>query len=262
MELLWESKSKWLAPYCVCALVLGIMFYIKPNNVGWKTVEIILCTEQIIILIEFFLILITRWRIGCRTVATLALIISVVVEGVKGSIHKWYVIIFMLVACEIYMWRLISGIKNCMVVSEYKPYMDEAVKRGKKSYKEYSYGIDEYNSTEGFWGKVKKRKEPDWDKFDKIHGNELFGFNGGLRKDEFIAGKSRIDEINGNITRKNWFLGEDKKLVNEKTTLKRVIDKDKLIVGENSCLSRQEKKMNRQHRNVRKALKKDLKKEI
>lgn len=250
MSLLLESKRMWLLSYIICAIIPCILYKLVWDTEIGKTIGIFFTEIQLVIFIFFWLILIFKWKTGCRLVATIAYLGITTYEGVIGNLCKWYVIILMFLITEIYMLWNLGGVVNCVIANAYKSKLNSGVSLGKTSYDAYVDEVENYNSRNNLdsWRKVKIRKEPDWEMLGfNSSGVEMFYFENailGINTLYWERSELELNKINTRLDEKHRALYNSKAMYEEKELLNQIISKDKEVGVNTSSKEEQVKILN------------------
>lgn len=268
MKLLWESKRAWLLPYIIMWLITGGLYYFKWDNATFRTIGLMIGVIQLIILIEFILIVLFKWMTACRMIGFLVFLGSTIYLGVNKYLSKWYVIIPVFLFLTIYfLWNL-GGVKNCIMANAYKNVLDSRVKNGREMYDLYSAGVDVYNDTNNLtiFGKARTKKRPKWEKMEfSESGLEMFGLINaifGIDTDRWQNNVEKLTRINSRLLDKNQAIVSNLNIREEKNSLERIVGKNNKMKVDNHGLDKQisvlEKKRKKGLKKERKILKRRL----
>lgn len=126
MGLLNESKRMWLLSYIFFAGIIGILYYYQWYSSIGKTVGYILATMQLIMLVEFLLIILFKWTSGCRIIASIVFLSLIIYEGVNDYLTKRYIIIPIFIITEFQQNKGIRVLKNGKTV-EFSPEVSQQI---------------------------------------------------------------------------------------------------------------------------------------
>lgn len=235
MELLFESKRKWLLSYIIGILISGVLYGRLWDYPIARTIGIMLIGNQIIMFVFFWLILIFSWKISRRTIAFLIYLGITIYEGVNGYLIKWYIIVPLFIITEVYMLWNLGGVMNCIVASPYRDRLNGKVDVGRYSYDSYIGDLYEYNVRNGldFFSKVRKRSEPNWEKMAfNYTALDMFCFKEalvGISSSQWDRKESEIDKINSCLSDKLDALDSNQSIHEEKSALDTIRSKAKSV---------------------------------
>ncbi len=138
MVLLNESKRIWLLSYILVTGIIGVLFYFQWNSAIGKTVVYMMAIMQLIILVEFLLIILFEWTSGCRILASIVFFALIIYNRGNDYLTNWYIIIPIFIIAEFYMLWNLGGVENCIIANRYKEVLDKFVSDGISSYGQYS----------------------------------------------------------------------------------------------------------------------------
>ena len=228
MGLLFESKRMWLLSYVICTLIPGALYYCLWDYPIAKTIGIMFIEVQIIMFVFFWLILIFKWKVCCRTIASLIYLGITIYEGVNGNLVKWYIIVPIFLVTEIYMLWNLGGVVNCAIASLYRDRLNGKVNVGRYSYGSYADDLNEYNRRNGlgFFTKVRKKKEPNWKKLGfNYTALEMFYFKDalvGIDSSQWDRKEIKLNKINSRLDDKLGALDSNRSIHEEKSTIDRI----------------------------------------
>lgn len=228
MGLLFESKRMWLLSYVICTLIPGALYYWLWDYPIAKTIGIMFIELQIIMFVFFLLILIFKWKVYCRAIASLVYLGITIYEGVMGNLIKWYIIIPVFLVTEVYMIWNLGGVVNCAIASPYRSRLNAKINVGQDSYGSYAGDLDEYNQRNslGFFSKVRKNREPNWEKLRfNYTALEMFYFENafiGIDSSQLDNKENKLDKINSKLSNKIDVLDSNRSLFEEKNTIDKI----------------------------------------
>lgn len=231
MELLFESKRMWLISYTICTVIPITLYYFLWEYPIARTIGVMCFVTQSIILVFFLLIVIFKWTLGCRTIAFILYLGITIYLGVTGMLVKWYIIIPIFLATDVYMLWNLGGVANCIIAGPYRKRLNEKINTGRGSYGSYAGDIGEYNDRNklGFFTKVRKKREPKWNELGFDSGAlQMFNFWDavlGISSQQWDNKEKKLDRINSRLNDKNSALYNNRSIHEEKACLHRISGK-------------------------------------
>ncbi len=233
MELLSESKRKWLLYYVICTIIPSVLYYFFWDNPIVRTVVIMFIGIQAIIFVFFWLVLIFKWKAHCRMIVTLIYLGFTIYEGINGNLVKWYIIIPTFLFTEVYMLWNLGGVVNCIIASPHRNTLNSKISAGIVLYNKYSGGLDVYNENNGlgFFKKVRKKKAPDWKKLGfNYTALDMFQFDiaiNGIDVLQFEIKEQKLDEIINDIDDKNDVIAGNSRIHDDKVRIDKIYEEAK-----------------------------------
>lgn len=232
MSLLNESKRLWLLSYIICTVIVGFIYFFSWETSSGKTIVLMLMAAQLIIVIIFLFIVSLKWTSGCRIAAFVLFLGLTLVGGIYGYLDKWYIIIFTFVSAGIYMFWILGGVVNCIIVEPYKKKLDILILKGEQAYDYYGSEIDEYNRSNqlGLFKKIRVQEEPQWGKY-YVSGMEMFlgenVFRGSMNTAIFKSHICELEGIDNKLFEKNNALKSNKAIREERDILDKLVKNSK-----------------------------------
>ena len=262
MLMLKETKKSWLVSFIV--IIIIAVFLLFRNNSICTTIAWLIFSSMSITLL-FFLVIVFMKRIkGCRGVALLLFLLITIYEGINNYIEKWYVIIPAFIILCTYMFWYLGGVKNCIIVSMYKMWLEKGIKEAKELYAEYLAGIENYNiMNNGFlFRKIKVSKEPAWERYKlKLTAADMFEINNafvGVDIENMQKKVNKVKSIISNLYDKNEIINSDKSMQKELELMDNIISEHNidLSVQYSDLLSEKKKNVKQTKKTLRKKLEK------
>lgn len=268
MEFLKKCKRMWLLPFVMYLLLALALLYFYQEYSVCKTIALMILITEAIIIFEFLLIILFKWKTWCRRIAIFIFLAVTIYFSIKGYIARWYIIVPISVILLLYMCWILGGIKNCMVASLYMSSLHREITSATQSYGHYFTEVDELNASNnlGFFSKVRKKKEPNWNKY-RFNETDLNMFSistsfQGIDTDRWEKNIKKVKKYNYRLNENISAINIDTSLREELDILKRVIHKREEINADNPDLSEQKDKLNCKKKKNLKQIKKILKKRL
>lgn len=206
MDLLSESKKIWLGSYLFNTLILFLLYRFAWDKSIGKTIGIMFFGMQILIVLFFVKIVVFGKIQNVRTLPVIIYLGFVIYEGMKGNLHRWYIIIpIFLIASINIIWNL-GGVSNCIIASPIRKCLNSKVEETKQRYNEYYQKLKEYNERNqlGYWTKIKVKKAPDWERMG-FHYTALWMFidSNAIVGVDFSECERKLSELNEMAERLN-----------------------------------------------------------
>ena len=227
MDLLGESRKIWLSSFIVCTVIPFLLRIFRSSSIIGRTIRVQFEMAQLVVL--FFFIYIVCFKAVSRFFPFFSYLMITIVFGIRGYIHKWYIIIPIFIILELYIVWNLGGVINCIIASPYKERINEATSLGEKSYGKYAKEIKEYNQRNDLklFSGVRRKWEPRWGWLDfNFSGCELFSIEKALLGIGYLVerwekNETKLNNINSglkvkrDVIKENIGAHEEKKMVGD-----------------------------------------------
>ena len=244
MLLLKESKKRWVLSFIVMTVIASVLL-LNDRNYACKTIACLILSAQMIIIIEFIVIVLFKWTRRCRVIAVLGFGLFTAYLFVNKYIERWYIVIPTLFILCIYIMLYLGGIRNCVIASLYKQCLEAKIQKAKNLYKEYLTGIETFDDIDNSISltKIKAKKEPSWEKYKmELRASDMFEFYyafWGLDTDNWDKQLERIQLYIDNLNEKNKAIKYVQELDEESDKLDKLKKINNIIFEQNKDLSSQ-----------------------
>lgn len=263
-RLIKESKGIWLFSIFIF-LFLASAFIIYGKSTVLMTMTNMILGALFVAIIESVFIAYEKLEKKYKLLGISLFFLIVLFESRFGYIDKWYVIVPVFIILSLYIFWLLEGFRNCVVISEMEPDLTKLIEKSKKVYKEYKTKIEEFNVEYCLTGRksIKVKEELNWAKYEfDYKGYEMFCLHNVTYKyyiNDLYNRERTLKEFNEKLIEKINAVESDFNLKQEQEMVKELSNQKNLPPNFDGSVEKLEKMHKCNHKKVNKLLRRKWK---